>query len=72
MNHLLRKKCVQKFWCETCNEETTLGEIRDGVGALMLGETDSENVEWVNLAHDGLYLLFFFNTGVEYSFIKHT
>ena len=64
MYHSLDKKCLQDFWLETWNEETTLGEIRVN-GTLMLRDTDSENVEWINLAHIGILLLVFLNTGAS-------
>jgi hypothetical protein len=53
-----------KFWLETWNEETTLRPIRVD-GTLMLRDTDCENVEWINLAHSGILLLVFLNTGVS-------
>ena len=62
--HLLGKKCIQKFWWETWNKETNLGYMHVD-GTLMLRETDSENGEWINLAHSGILLLVFLNTGVN-------
>jgi hypothetical protein len=64
MYHLLGTKCLQKFWWETWNEETILGEIRVD-GTLMLRETDFENGEWINVVHSGILSLVFLNTGVN-------